>query len=523
MVRHHVQISVPLPASPRRLVLAATALLVPAVVVSAGTDRLAAQTEVPADTWAFEATFDGTPSSPSQDLLPRELDYVVTHRTHPMEHFTKDFAPFPADHGEDCAGPDPSVAPLPQHLVRTDQLGDGDDPDDSFFVCHGHMMTAMGEVSPYSISSFWPRQEFDFADGGVLEFDVNMNLGHENRSWWEIMIVPREQLRVASGPVDSAIDETYPADRIVLDFRRQVRRIKVGTGETAPNGWLADERQFAQWDWAYWSTLHPDDPALHDRRIRRTMRVELGDDSIRWGIETADGSFDDWEVDVPGGLPFDRGLVLFKTHAYTPLKDGNTDTYTFHWDDVRFDGPVVGRYDAHPASGPVYLQRNGDRPIGNSETVTIDVPAESLQAAPVLFGQVHAHQHGQVLVSINGGPDLAVDPHEFDPGGCPLGEWNDWRSFRMELDPDWLQAGENTFTWTVGPRSGCPTAGWDGFSVKFLQIQTDDVAAAIPPPSSAPATTVPPASTAVPTTTAPGSTPPSTPPSTTLFCEAPMR
>ncbi|MEM1334619.1 MAG: hypothetical protein AAGG08_14295, partial [Actinomycetota bacterium] len=410
--RHTV--TVPLPMSPRRCLAGLAALLVTSVVVSASPGSTNARSSVAEGSaepgWAFEATFDGMPSAPSQDLLPREIDYAVTHRTHPKEHFTKQFPTYPADHGADCAGPDPAVSPVPQHQVSTDQLGTGSDPDDSFFVCHGHLMSSMGEVSPYSISSFWPKQEFDFADGGTLEFDVNMNLGHENRSWWEVMIVPRDQLRVASGPVDSAIDETYPADRIVLDFRRQVRRIKVGTGDTAPNGWLANERQFGQWDWAYWSTLHPDDPALDDRRVRRTMRIELGEDSVNWGIETADGSFDWWEVEVPGGLPFDQGLVLFKTHAYTPSKDQNVDTFTFHWDDIRFDGPVVGRYDVHEASGPVYLQRDGDRPIGDTETVTIDVPADAIGRNPVLFGQVHAHQHGQVLLSINGGPQQTVDP-----------------------------------------------------------------------------------------------------------------
>jgi len=58
--------------------------------------------------------------------------------------------------------------------------------------------------------------------------------------------------------------------------------------------------------------------------------------------------------------------VLFKTHAYTPEKDGNTDQYTFHWDNIRFDVPVVGRYQAFEAQDVVYLQANGDRPIGES-------------------------------------------------------------------------------------------------------------------------------------------------------------
>ena len=438
-----------------KVALAATALAMPTVAASP---------------WALDETFDGDPPAPSQALLPRNFDYVVTHRTHPMEQFTREYRPFLADHDEACHGPDPHGDALPQREVHTVQTSNGAFPDGSFFICKDHMMSSMGEVDWYSLASFWPRQEFDFSDGGTLEFDVNISLGHTIRHWWEVMIVPRDQLKVASGPVDSAIDETYPRDRIVFDFRGLVRRIKVGTGEIAPDGWIVDDRHFGPYDWARWNDLHPDDPALTDRRIRRTMRIRLEADHIVWGIETADGSFDERRVEVPGGLPFDRGLVVFKTHAYTPEKDGNYDTYTFHWDDIRFDGPVVGRYDAHVADDVVYLQANGDRPIGDTETVTVTLP--EVGPNPVLFGQLHQPLRGQVLLSINGGPDIEVSPYEYDVDGCFS---SDWKSFQLPLDPAWLAPGPNTLQWTVGQRPDCAagSSAWNGFSAKFLQVQMD--------------------------------------------------
>ncbi|MEO1060390.1 MAG: hypothetical protein AAFZ07_03150 [Actinomycetota bacterium] len=427
-------------------------------------------TPPPSGTWAYEETFDGDPASPSQELLPDDLEFVTTHRSHPQDHFTRAFGPYPADHGADCAGPNPEVSPLPQHEVVAHQYGTGSNPDESFFICKNHMMSSMGDVSPYTVTAFWPRQEFDFSDGGTLEFEVNINDAHAVRSWWEVMIVPRDQLKVGAGPTSSPISETYPDDRIVLDFRRNVRTIKVGEDALAPEGWLANETQWGQWDFAWWRDLHPDDPALDDRRIRRTMRMTFEQDRITWGIETADGGFDEWSVDVPGGLPFDRGLVLFKTHAYTPTKDGNLDVYTFHWDNLRFDGPVVGEYDVAEASDVVYLQRNGDRQVGESETVTIDL--DEIGPNPVLFGQVHQPKTGQVLLSINGGPPTAVHPYEYDRRDCVSDHWS---SFRLELDPDQLRVGENDLTWTIGPRPDCTDGDvvWDGFSVKFLQIQTD--------------------------------------------------
>ena len=426
----------------------------------------------PVGDWAFEETFDGNPSSPSQDLLPRTFDYMVTHRTHPQWQFEDVYDPYPADHGDDCAGPNPDVSPLPSHLVTTSQAWDGSDPDESFFICKNHMMSSMGDVDGYSLSAFWPRQEFDFADGGLLEFEVNINEGHTVRHWWEVMIAPRDQLHFGAGPVDSPIDETYPDDRIVLQFRNTVRRIGVGTGAQAPDGWLVDERQFGPYQPAFWRDLQPGDPASDDRRIRRTMQIRLDGDRIVWGIETAAGDFDEFSVDVPGGIPFDRGVVMFKTHSYTPGKDRNTDVFTFHWDDIRFDGPVLAPYSSHWADAPVDLQRNGDRPIGDEQTVTIDLP--SIDGNPVLAGQLHQPIRGQVLLSINGGAPRSVELDRYDIDDCHS---ENWKSFRMELDPTDLVPGENTFTWIVGERPACtgprPQHGfpWDGFSVKALHVQ----------------------------------------------------
>ena len=112
--------------------------------------------------WAFLETFDGDPDSPSQDLLPAGMEYVVTHRTHPQEHFTKAFPLYLADHDHTCRGPDPTVTPLPQHWVQTSQDSSNGAIDESFFVCKHHMMSSMGEVEGYSVSAFWPRQEFQF-------------------------------------------------------------------------------------------------------------------------------------------------------------------------------------------------------------------------------------------------------------------------------------------------------------------------------------------------------------------------
>ncbi len=412
--------------------------------------------------WAFEETFDGDPDAPSQDLLPRTFDYAVTHRTHPSSHFHI-FDSFPADHGQDCAGPNPAVQPLPQHLVTTSHKSNGANPDPSFFICKNHMMSSMGHVEGYSVTSFWPRQEFDFSAGGVLEFDVNINDGRP-RSWFEVMIVPRAELKVGAAHAWLPIDETYPKERIVFEFMSNKRWIQVGSGAVDPEGILVEQQE-----WQAWRDQFPDDPANDDRRIRRAMRIALTDNQIVWSIEQADGAFHDYVVAIPDGLPFTRGLVVFKTHAYTPEKDGNTDAYTFHWDNIRFSGPINGRYQSFETDDVVYLQANGDREIGEQETITIDLPR--VEPNPTLFGQVHNPMEGQVLLSVNGRDPIPVNPYDYNPGTCSA---TGWKSFQLELDPDWLTVGENSFTWIIGPRPDCAEPfQWDGFSIMGLEIQLD--------------------------------------------------
>lgn len=463
----------------RWFIYPASALLAMAILTSA-----VALADTTTDSgWAFEETFDGDPGAPSQELLPRAFEYVATHRSHPKEQFTKSYAAYPADHANSCAGPDPSVSPLPQHEVFTTQTSNSVNPDSSFYICKNHMMSSMGQVEAYSNTLFWPRQEFDFSEGATLEFDVNINEGHTIRSWWEIVIAPRDQMRFAPAPLQSAVDETYPRDRIVLDFRGDVRQIRVGKDAIAPDGWSVEDRHFGDYDYLDWRDLYPDDPALEDRRIRRKMRVRLENGRITWGIETPDGDFDEFAVDIPGGLPFSRGVVQFKTHAYTPFKLANQSYYTFHWDNIRFSGPSLEPYEAFHADDVVYLQRDGHRPIGDEVTVNVNLPDE-LGANPVLTGQINASLNGQPLLSINGGPDIAIGLDDYPVENCASGQWRDWGSFRLPLESAVLRPGDNSFRWKVGPRPACALNHdwWDGYSVKFLHVQTDVNSGAEPEP-----------------------------------------
>ena len=416
-----------------------------------------------AQQWAYLESFNEDPASPSQTVLP-PMDYVVTHRTHPKDHLSAETSSFPADHGPTCS------APPDQHPVVSSHLSNGANPDQSFYVCKNHMMSSLGDVSGYSVSTFYPRQSFRFTPNGVLEFETNMDIGHP-RFWWEVMIVPREYLKVGAAEHWLPIDETYAAESIVFSLQNGgKRKIQYHHGGIPPSGIV-----FSQSDWRDWVYINNDvpndDPQFQDRRRRHLHRIEFFPDEIVWSVEKLDGTMDTFSVILTEPLAFEQGLVLFKTHSYTPTKDGNFDRYTVHWDEIRFSGPVVGRFAAIESADLVYLQANGSRPIGDSVVQTIDIPdAQILQANPVLFGQIHNPVIGQVLLRINGGPDIEIAPYEYEDGCNSSG----WKSFRLPLSAADMQVGSNLLTWTIGPRPDCLQSWeWDGFSIKGLELQHD--------------------------------------------------
>jgi len=426
-----------------------------------------APTQLPGEPgWAFEELFTGDPSAPSQTLLPKTFDYVVTHRSHPNNH--TNFTSYQADHGVDCS------PPSNQHSVTTSHETNHTVPDQSFFICRNHMMSSMGDVEGYSVTSFWPLQEFDFSNGGTLEFDVNITDNHP-RSWYEILITPREELKVGAAEDWLPIDESYPKNRIVLAFGQlggnSDRIIRVGGGQYPPDGWIKSASS-APWRGYFWNGnysggVDANDPALNDPAIRRKNRIKIEDNKITWSIQKQDGSFDDFATDVPGGIPFDKGLVIFKTHAYTPKKDNNHNKYTFHWDTIRFSGPVVGKYEVFETNKLAYLEGSGDVLAGSTTTQTINLP--HIGANPILFGQVNSASRGEVALSINGGPEMIINPSVYSQNDCSTAGWE---SFRQAIDPSQLQVGDNTFKWTVRYPT-CVTGGypWLGFSIKSLEVQ----------------------------------------------------
>lgn len=403
--------------------------------------------------WAFNATFDGDPSAPAPPSS--QFEYAVTHRVHPAE-LQNSPGTYQGEHTSTCAPP-PAT-----HTITA--MTNGRETDPAFYRCKNHQMTALGDVSGYSLASWWPRQEYNFADGGVLELDVNPSpLG--GRMWWEVMLAPRADTRLAAARPTLPIDETYPAEYVLYRYKGGQMSIEV-------NGAVcSDWRTFGE------SMGNVDDPAITDTKIRRQFRLLVEPNGIpAMEVELDDGRFA--RLDFGSGdsgcstpspvVTIDQALPVFKHHAYTPDKDGgNGGRYTMHWDNIRFDGPQVGHYTTTHINDLVYLSANGDRPVGSSQTVNVNLSATGPNAQ--LFGQIHAPKVGGVLVRVNGGPVREVTDWTAMGGECASEHWT---TFHLPLSPGELRVGNNTFEFIVGENDPCVASWmWTGFSAKTLEVQ----------------------------------------------------
>ena len=260
----------------------------------------------------FLETFDGDPAGPTAF---RSTD-KITVSTNSRVDSTRDApASMQADHGSDCAGP-----PAKHTVTRY---------EDAQFRCRNHMMTAISSgpdpLDNYAVSMFSPNAVLDFSAGeAIIQFDVS-TLRRSKRDWFEVWITPYADLQripvqdrpSMQGPPKNAVVVALKSFTDTGSFDVEIHRNFNEIQIDGPVEWIG-----------YEDFLTP------SPTVRSTFEIRITQDHIVVGMP--DEPFYWISEDIPGGLPFDRGVVQFGHNSYDVFdcEGCSVGANTWHWDNI---------------------------------------------------------------------------------------------------------------------------------------------------------------------------------------------
>ena len=290
------------------------------------------------ETIDYLETFDGggSPSNPAAPAPwnPGNWDLQVHVRS--MDEKLGSLDPVQADHGPLCEAPG--------HDGNTTHLVDS--VDDTIYQCANHMMTGF-RADDYGLIALTPPVMVDFSEGpAVIEFDIS-TLSDGSRDWFGVSVQPfSEQLPL---PIVDWLPDLngFGRNAIHFDFDQGVICPVVYRDFVAVEGSDIYSGSCQWWDsWENYFT-----PSA---QTRRTIRITLEQTRVRVELPEYGLVWDDMQIDP---LTWNKGVVSFLHHSYTPFKDGNLPN-TWHWDNVHIQPaapitiiPAAARY--YHAANPV--------------------------------------------------------------------------------------------------------------------------------------------------------------------------
>jgi hypothetical protein len=435
--------------------------------------------------WAFQETFDGAPTVPQPFSSPRwdvvvgnnDADGIVDGQvvSHVDDSIT--YGTIEAGHTSMCGAPFAQPGDANNHNINVDSslLGFQQNTRPQLaYVCSNHLMTAV--KAGYAVVSLMPRQLFDW-QGRVGTVEMETSLFTFGREWWDTYIVPEDEMLLeVVDELEGGTGEQLPRRAVKFSFVGNKLRVAV-----IDEYHIIEEHTVPQ----MWREMFPDDPALTDPRIRRVVRMQVSQQTWKMEIQKEDGQYFTFSGNFGLPLSFTRGLVRFEHHAYNPTKDyifGEPwSQFTYHWDNMRFDGPVLPAHTAFEAP-PHFVDLVHDPDPNNIKSVQINVTTSNIQH-PVLVGHIHSEMQNDNMdplntshwrqFRINGGPWQDINLVKTAPSEGPGGGNRSWSTFRNSLTG--VVQGINTidFRYPVRP----PMATWqrNGFRVKELEIQVDPI------------------------------------------------
>lgn len=341
-------------------------------------------------------------------------------------------------------------------------------PPDDVVICDGpspsggtsrQLNEVFHDAGDFGFNSMRIRQPFDFSDRSgkiVWEVDAKINPVNIGHGWWfEMWITPDPAPMPYHGaPTVMA----YPRKGIGLALQ-----FAKGCEQTETKWQNMLETVHIVEDYHVLRTIHDFEPwgqcfEVADGELNR-FELEISRDSFTFRASNRGQPDLTYEVSADGlDLSFERGYVHFQHAQYNAHKDGYaTPVQTFRWDNIGFDGPVLGiprsyeSLDEYPELGAgVSIGYN----LSNGETATLHFDEVDLQGATrATLGVSLMASFGQTLeYRLNDGAW-----HEFE---IPLtGEetveepLTALRALSFEIPLEELLEGENSMQFRIGPSS----------------------------------------------------------------------
>ena len=461
--------------------------------------------------WAFEETWDsfGTPTSPLPYKNVEKFDIVLTSNDTDGiidgqllgPNDTSLFPPVEAGHGSDCGAPI-NRGDLNIHKITTnfDEYGfQSETRPQLAFVCNKHLMTTI--KSGYALASIMPRQYFDFTDRtGLIEIDTGVyGFGRE---WFDMYVLPEEDMLLSMATSsEGGTLEQMPKNAIKISFRDA----KPGMYFIENYNSNDNETRFFRSAYSF-KDAFPADPAPNNPGIRRNFRFFVSKNSWKYQVqvddattsvpegtlETVDGKkYWTYTGNFPKPLSFTKALIRLEHHSYNPTKDGifgePWSQYTQHWDNFRFDGPVLPAPKAFEPTSMDFVRMWGANPgtISSPMTFNVDVPQGSINN-PRIIGELTSGLNRDEVdyrnashwrqFRVNGGPwqDITLVKN------VDSGVDRTWSTFKNTAPG--IVSGQNTIEFRYANRPAAATWQVNGFNIKDVEIWIDPVAIPTPTP-----------------------------------------
>jgi hypothetical protein len=371
------------------------------------------------------------------DLDPAKWSFTrVTQANNPEAGLVDNYLPFNA---EFCT----------THQMR---LADNDS-----FICgqqfgeSNHWMEGMADGGSYVLNSLRARQPFDFAGRtGNVVFDVDAKTEGSHSFWPEVWLTDEP----VQGPhQDFPGTHSYPRNGIEFLFNADWCPGAPQSQNALRQIVVFNNYQPTDYDFQYSPcfTTH-DDKANH-------FQLKISSTSLAVSASDAGGAnFREIASVATPPLPLTRGYLSFEHAQYAADKFNSTDTMTYHWHALGFDGPVLPADRGYEVPDALQKQPDGTINLGyQTPTTTFSLPNVDLThvAKAYLTYDVYWFSSPKTLKATINGVDRAVsDPN---PDWQRFGSYQ-WRYIVQPVALSDLHPGTNTVAIkNTGCGDQCPT------------------------------------------------------------------